>query len=65
MISKNFEKPKTEKIETAKYYTVKPGDNPWTIAMKHHIKVDDLLKMNDLDNHKAKKLRPGDKLKIR
>lgn len=47
------------------YYTVKCGDNPWTIAIKHHLKVDELLKLNNLNNETAKKLRPGDKIKIR
>ncbi len=49
----------------SRYYTIKPGDNPWVIAMKHHLKVEDLLKMNNLDNRKAKRLKPGDKLKVR
>lgn len=51
--------------EAGEYYTVKRGDNPWTIAMKHHLRVDELLKLNHLDQEKAKKLRPGDKLRIR
>ena len=38
------------------YYTVKCGDNPWTIAMKHHMKVEELLKLNNLDNKSAKKI---------
>ena len=54
-----------EPIVNNEYYTVKPGDNPWTIAMKHNIKVDDLLKMNNLNKDKAKKLRPGNKLRIK
>ncbi len=45
-------------------YTVKSGDNPWTIASKNNMKVEDLLKLNNLDEKKAKKLKPGDKLKI-
>jgi len=65
----SVEKTATRKIKKAvvngEYYTVKPGDNPWTIAMKHNIKVEDLLKMNNLNKEKAKKLRPGDKLRIR
>jgi LysM repeat protein len=48
----------------AKYYTVKNGDNPWTIAMKNHMKVEDLLKLNNLDQEKARKLKPGDQLRI-
>ena len=48
----------------AKYYIVKPGDSPWTIAVKNKIKVEDLLRLNQLDQNKAKKLKPGDKLRI-
>jgi peptidoglycan DL-endopeptidase LytF len=47
-----------------KFYIVKTGDNPWTIAVKNHMKVDELLKLNNLDQEKARKLKPGDKLKI-
>lgn len=46
------------------FYTVKSGDNPWTIAMKNQIKLDDLLRLNHLDEEKAKKLKPGDQLRI-
>jgi LysM repeat protein len=58
------EVPKTS-IQAGNYYTVKCGDNPWTIAIKHHLRVDELLRLNNLNNETAKKLRPGDKLKIR
>ena len=47
------------------YYVVKRGDNPWTIAIKHDMKVSDLLRLNNLNKEKAKRLRPGDKLRIR
>ena len=47
-----------------KYYVVKHGDNPWTIAIKNGLKVEELLKLNHLDESKAKKLKPGDKLRI-
>jgi peptidoglycan DL-endopeptidase LytF len=49
----------------ADYYVVKDGDNPWLIASKNRIRLDDLLKLNGLDEAKARKLRPGDRLKIR
>lgn len=53
-------------IETGpEYYTVKVGDNPWTIAMKHHMKVDELLKMNNLNEERARKLKAGDRLRIK
>lgn len=47
------------------YYTVKVGDNPWSIAMKHHMKVEELLKLNGLNEENARKLKPGNRLRIR
>ncbi len=47
------------------YYVVKGGDSPWTIAKKTGLKVEELLRLNNLDEEKAKKLRPGDRLKIK
>lgn len=66
-------KPTTPKVNVAKktvatgpvYYTVQAGENPWVIAKKNHIKVDALLKLNNLNKQSAKKIRPGDKLRIR
>jgi LysM repeat protein len=51
--------------EQAEYYTMKVGDNPWSVAMKHHMKVDELLKLNGLNEKTARKLKPGDRLRIR
>lgn len=47
------------------YYIVKNGDNLWTIALKNHIKVEDLLRLNNLNEEKAKQLKPNTKLRIR
>jgi peptidoglycan endopeptidase LytF len=47
------------------YYVVRVGDNPWTIATKHHMKVDELLKVNNLNEEKARRLKPGDRIRIR
>jgi len=49
----------------SKMYTVKSGDSPWTIAVKNHMKVEELLKLNNMSEDKAKRLRPGDQLRIR
>jgi LysM repeat protein len=68
---KRIEAPKTKVIpapsvsEQAEYYTMKVGDNPWSIAMKHHMKVDELLKLNGLNEKTARKLKPGDRLRIK
>lgn len=47
------------------YYTVKPGDNPWKIAKQFHLKVDELLQLNNLDEERARNLKVGDKIRIR
>lgn len=47
------------------YYTIKVGDNPWSIALKHHMKVEELLRLNALNEEKARKLKPGDRLRIK
>lgn len=52
------------KTKEPRYYTVKTGDNPWTIAIKNKIKVEELLRLNNLDESRAKKLKPGDRLRI-
>ena len=49
----------------SKYYIVKNGDNPWTIAIKNGIKVEELLRLNNLNDEKAKRLKPGDRLRIK
>lgn len=48
-----------------KYYTVKSGDNPWLIANKNNVKLEDLLRLNNLNEEKARKLKPGDKIRIK
>ncbi|WP_100934226.1 lytic transglycosylase [Candidatus Chlamydia corallus] len=57
--------PQTQNTTSENYYIVQEGDSPWTIALRNHIRLDDLLKMNDLDEYKARRLKPGDQLRIR
>ncbi|BAE80922.1 cell wall binding muramidase [Chlamydia felis Fe/C-56] len=67
-VSDKQEETKNPQVKVAKpedFYTVQEGDSPWTIALRNHIRLEDLLKMNDLDEQKARKLRPGDQLRIR
>ncbi len=47
------------------YYVVKDGDNPWLIASRNNLRLDELLKLNGLDDQKARRLRPGDRLRIK
>jgi peptidoglycan endopeptidase LytF len=50
--------------EGVKYYIVKKGDSPWTIAIKNRLKVEDLLKLNNMTEEQARRLKPGDQLRI-
>jgi membrane-bound lytic murein transglycosylase D len=44
------------------YYAVKKGDTLYSIAKSHHLSVDELLEINELDaDHK---LHPGEKLRV-
>lgn len=49
----------------ATYYTIKSGDNPWKIAKQFQVRMDDLLRLNSLDEDKARNLKPGDRIRIR
>lgn len=49
----------------SEYYIIKVGENPWSVAQKHHMKLDELLRLNGLNEEKARKLKPGDRLRIR
>jgi LysM repeat protein len=49
---------------TSEFYVVQTGDSPWKIAKKCKISVDELLRLNNLDEEKAKNLKIGQKLRI-
>jgi LysM repeat protein len=63
--AKKAEESSSAALGEPQYYTVKNGDNPWTIAVKNHLKVEELLKLNNLNEEKARHLKPGDQLRIR
>lgn len=46
-------------------YVIKSGDNPWKIAKQFHMRVDELLKLNDLNEESARNLKIGDQIKVR
>lgn len=48
-----------------KFYTVKSGDNPTKIAKHFQMKVDDLLKLNQMTEEKARNLKVGDRIKVK
>lgn len=47
------------------FYTIKSGDNPWKIAKQFKVKFEDLLKLNSLDEEKARNLKVGDRIRVK
>lgn len=71
-VKKDVTKKEVAKTETKtmsqlekEYYTIKSGDNPWKIAKQFRVKFNDLLKLNDLDEEKARNLKIGDRIRVK
>lgn len=47
------------------YYIVKNGDNPWKIAKQYQVRFEDILKLNNLDEEKARNLKIGDRIRVK
>lgn len=47
------------------YYQVQKGDSPWKIARDHGVSLSEFLKLNDLNEDRARRIRPGDRLRVR
>jgi peptidoglycan endopeptidase LytF len=58
--------PKNTQVDTtSQYHYVQRGESPWVIAKKYGLTVEKLLKMNNLDEATARRLREGDRLRVR
>lgn len=57
--------PVTPVTQEAVYYTVKSGDNPWKIARQCKVDYEEILRLNHLDEEKARNLRIGDRIRIK
>lgn len=55
----------TASTTNAEYYTLKSGDTPWKIAKQQHVSMEDILRLNKLNEEKARNLKVGDKIRIR
>lgn len=47
------------------YHVVKSGDNPWKIAKQYNVKYEDILRLNQLDENKARNLKIGDRIRVK
>ncbi len=56
--------PSSQNTEQWRMYTIKPGDNLWTLAVKKfHVNLDDLIRDNNIKNPGL--IQPGQKIRIR
>lgn len=46
-------------------YIMKPGDNLWRVARLNRMSFEELLRLNHLDEEKARSLRVGDKIRVK
>lgn len=63
-VKRQEEKKEVESGE-AVYYVVKNGDNPWKIAKQFNVKFDDIVRLNHLDEEKARNLKVGDRIRVK
>jgi len=47
------------------YYVIKKDDNPWKIARKFHVKYEDILRLNELNEDNARNLKVGDTIRVK
>lgn len=49
----------------AVYYVIKSGDNPWKIAKQFNTNSEDILKLNQMDEERARNLKAGEKIRVK
>jgi len=49
----------------AVYHVVKSGDSPWKIAKLYGVNYEQILKLNHLDEDKARNLKIGDRIRVK
>ena len=56
---------KESEVAEAVYHLVKSGDSPWKIAKQYNVKYADILRLNNLDEEKARNLKIGDRIRVK
>lgn len=66
--SKSVKKKEGDVVKTPQdvsYYTIKSGDSPWKIAKQFNVSYEEILKLNNLTEEKARSLKIGEQIRIR
>lgn len=58
-------KKEAEPTAEISYHIIKSGDNPWKIAKQYNVKYEDILRLNQLDEAKARNLKIGDRIRVK
>lgn len=56
---------KEPEVTEAVYHVVKSGDNPWKIAKQYGVTDADILRLNQMDEAKARNLKIGDRIRVK
>lgn len=57
--------PQTKEASGEKWVTLKSGDSAWKIAKQNSVSYEEVLRLNNLNEEKAKSLKVGDKIRIK
>lgn len=47
------------------YHVVKSGDSPWKIAKQYSVNYEDILRLNKMDEERARNLKIGEKIRVK
>lgn len=54
-----------ETSSAAVYHVVKSGDSPWKIAKQYNVNYEEILRLNNLNEEKAKNLKIGERIRVK
>lgn len=64
-IKKPVDKKEIDGASDQVYYTIKAGDNPWKIAKQFNVNFEDIVRLNHLDEERARNLKAGERIRVK
>lgn len=65
IVRSKAEQKKEKEGQEVEYYVIKSGDNPWKVAKQFNVKFEDIVRLNHLDEEKARNLKIGDRIRVK
>lgn len=47
------------------YHVIRSGDSPWKLAKEYHVNYEDITRLNNLTEEKARNLKIGDRIRVK